>query len=208
MATAFSLSATSTGGLTNKYSSRIGDTPSFGAGFWAEEWVVTASLALPRKAQGTSLLRNSYQLVATGFAAGITDRAPCVRFTIASQLKPLPVPLQIHQPIAMRNTLHLLSRMASLLAVRSILITIPLSRQLAFLPGTGNGDSFLRLSAAPTVASLVIFCSPRHSLRIAMSRITAPHGQHVNILKLRCVCDRTWVNEEGKQQCMVFRDEY
>ncbi|KAF4844056.1 Isoaspartyl peptidase [Colletotrichum siamense] len=31
--------ATSTGGLTNKLTGRIGDTPSVGAGFWAEEWV-------------------------------------------------------------------------------------------------------------------------------------------------------------------------
>ncbi|RYP68062.1 hypothetical protein DL770_008512 [Monosporascus sp. CRB-9-2] len=31
--------ATSTGGMTNKLTGRIGDTPVVGAGFWAEEWV-------------------------------------------------------------------------------------------------------------------------------------------------------------------------
>jgi len=31
--------ATSTGGLTNKLTGRIGDTPTVGAGFWAEEWL-------------------------------------------------------------------------------------------------------------------------------------------------------------------------
>lgn len=31
--------ATSTGGLTNKLTGRIGDTPTVGAGFWAEEWI-------------------------------------------------------------------------------------------------------------------------------------------------------------------------
>ncbi|GKT60053.1 L-asparaginase precursor [Colletotrichum tofieldiae] len=31
--------ATSTGGLTNKLTGRIGDTPVVGTGFWAEEWV-------------------------------------------------------------------------------------------------------------------------------------------------------------------------
>ncbi|TVY23312.1 putative isoaspartyl peptidase/L-asparaginase [Lachnellula hyalina] len=30
--------ATSTGGMTNKMTGRIGDTPTLGAGFWAEEW--------------------------------------------------------------------------------------------------------------------------------------------------------------------------
>jgi L-asparaginase len=33
--------ATSTGGLTNKLPGRIGDTPTIGAGFWAEEWSTT-----------------------------------------------------------------------------------------------------------------------------------------------------------------------
>ncbi|KAF3905342.1 L-asparaginase [Arthrobotrys entomopaga] len=36
--------ATSTGGLTNKVPGRIGDTPTPGAGFWAEEWEVTDSV--------------------------------------------------------------------------------------------------------------------------------------------------------------------
>ncbi|KAL2021654.1 hypothetical protein VTK56DRAFT_6746 [Thermocarpiscus australiensis] len=31
--------ATSTGGLTNKLTGRVGDTPTVGAGFWAEEWM-------------------------------------------------------------------------------------------------------------------------------------------------------------------------
>lgn len=36
--------ATSTGGLTNKLPGRIGDTPTLGAGFWAEEWQTTESV--------------------------------------------------------------------------------------------------------------------------------------------------------------------
>ena len=36
---------TSTGGRTNKLVGRIGDTPHMGAGFWAEEWIPTASFA-------------------------------------------------------------------------------------------------------------------------------------------------------------------
>jgi L-asparaginase len=37
--------ATSTGGLTNKLPGRIGDTPTLGAGFWAEEWDAAAASA-------------------------------------------------------------------------------------------------------------------------------------------------------------------
>lgn len=39
--------ATSTGGLTNKLTGRIGDTPSVGAGFWAEEWEESAFSSPP-----------------------------------------------------------------------------------------------------------------------------------------------------------------
>jgi len=41
--------ATSTGGITNKLPGRIGDTPTLGAGFWAEEWAapLPATDAIP-----------------------------------------------------------------------------------------------------------------------------------------------------------------
>ncbi|KAK0852356.1 hypothetical protein LTS02_012436 [Friedmanniomyces endolithicus] len=37
--------ATSTGGITNKLPGRIGDTPTLGAGFWAEKWQVQVDAA-------------------------------------------------------------------------------------------------------------------------------------------------------------------
>ncbi|KAH9176257.1 asparaginase [Lactarius sanguifluus] len=39
---------TSTGGRTNKLPGRIGDTPHYGAGFWAEEWTVQRPWWAPR----------------------------------------------------------------------------------------------------------------------------------------------------------------
>ncbi|PNY25712.1 L-asparaginase, partial [Tolypocladium capitatum] len=39
--------ATSTGGMTNKLSGRVGDTPVPGAGFWAEEWTEDAPRTAP-----------------------------------------------------------------------------------------------------------------------------------------------------------------
>jgi hypothetical protein len=41
------VAVTSTGGKTNKLVGRIGDTPSMGSGFWAEEWIKKRGL-LPR----------------------------------------------------------------------------------------------------------------------------------------------------------------
>lgn len=43
--------ATSTGGLTNKLESRIGDTPTLGAGFWAEQWASPASPTMVQESQ-------------------------------------------------------------------------------------------------------------------------------------------------------------
>lgn len=45
--------ATSTGGMTNKLTGRIGDTPTLGAGFWAEEWQENRPLG--SKANGRNL---------------------------------------------------------------------------------------------------------------------------------------------------------
>ncbi|CZT22422.1 related to putative L-asparaginase precursor [Ramularia collo-cygni] len=48
--------ATSTGGLTNKLPGRIGDTPTLGAGFWAEEWQTQTTKSVPVAASPMSQL--------------------------------------------------------------------------------------------------------------------------------------------------------
>lgn len=45
--------ATSTGGITNKLPGRVGDTPTLGAGFWAEEW--RSPVSIPRQMPPPSL---------------------------------------------------------------------------------------------------------------------------------------------------------
>lgn len=63
--------ATSTGGLTNKLTGRIGDTPTVGAGFWAEEWDDEAAtearpalMQLPAIGTGITLGLNAMRLMA------------------------------------------------------------------------------------------------------------------------------------------------
>lgn len=48
--------ATSTGGLTNKLPGRIGDTPTLGSGFWAEEWQTQTTIHNPVAASPLSQL--------------------------------------------------------------------------------------------------------------------------------------------------------
>lgn len=57
---------TSTGGKTNKLVGRIGDTPSMGSGFWAEEWTVKRSLL--RRICSQILGKGSYKRRSVGIS--------------------------------------------------------------------------------------------------------------------------------------------
>jgi hypothetical protein len=48
--------ATSTGGITNKLPGRVGDTPTLGAGFWAEEW--QSATKIPREIASPNVFQN------------------------------------------------------------------------------------------------------------------------------------------------------
>ncbi|KAI0163483.1 nucleophile aminohydrolase [Pestalotiopsis sp. NC0098] len=117
--------ATSTGGMTNKLTGRIGDTPSIGAGFWAEEWnentdPTSRSDSLPWAAWGKRLVEQT----------PIVELSAGLRGMIAQCL---PTPF-IYQPVAQDRRL--------------------VTTRSAALSGTGNGDSFLRVAAVRTVVGI------------------------------------------------------
>ncbi|KAK3049939.1 hypothetical protein LTR09_008859 [Extremus antarcticus] len=120
--------ATSTGGLTNKLPGRIGDTPSLGAGFFAEEW--TSIHTMP---------------------------APCLNPSLS-----LPVRLPTSLSTLLADCLPSVSGFLPLRSPNSAsgkpLRTIHKTRAVA-MSGTGNGDSFLRLSAVRTAAAMARFKS-------------------------------------------------
>jgi len=124
--------ATSTGGITNKLPGRIGDTPTLGAGFWAEQWYVDS-------------VRRS-----TDFQPGLlSSMANCF--------------------LGMRGYVP----------ISNVQMTAP---RAVGMSGTGNGDSFLRLSAVRTAAAMARFSfnSTQHcgtmSLQTAVSAVAGPHG--------------------------------
>ena len=152
--------ATSTGGLTNKLPGRIGDTPTFGAGFWAEEWMDSAAFPLQ-----SSLASND---------KGTTDIIPL----LAQKLSNLAIPATS----ALFSTIRACISGSGSSSTSNKFLNTPSTAQPPFqaaskhssrhaqphavaLGGTGNGDSFLRLSAASAVASAVKF----------NAQITAPH---------------------------------
>ncbi|KAM0723944.1 hypothetical protein Q7P37_000935 [Cladosporium fusiforme] len=181
--------ATSTGGITNKLPGRVGDTPTLGAGFWAEEWQTPTLPSPPTINPLTSVLSS------------------CLP-SLASYL-----PLAQHEPKSKRP-------------YRS-----------AALGGTGNGDSFLRLAAARTASAIACF-RPMTSLQAAVTAMAGPNGMlqrsaedrwrktgegEGGIIGIeldaygvgRVVADfncggmfRAWVDEDGGERVMVFREEY
>lgn len=116
--------ATSTGGLTNKLTGRIGDTPVPGAGYWAEEWTEKGDPTRPARnfwEQGAELVRKpGAALEFAGALKGVL--ADC-----------LPTPF-VYSPLQPARQLTTTRSFAT--------------------SGTGNGDSFLRVNAGRTVAAI------------------------------------------------------
>lgn len=141
--------ATSTGGLTNKLTGRIGDTPAIGAGFWAEEWAEDGDPT------GRTRQRSSWEKAMDYVRqpGSIVELSASLRSVLAEC-----IPTQfIYAPIQQ--------------APQSISTT---TRSVA-VSGTGNGDSFLRTNAARTVAAIARW-KPVSS-GIALTEVTGPGGE-------------------------------
>ncbi|OCK88900.1 N-terminal nucleophile aminohydrolase [Cenococcum geophilum 1.58] len=127
--------ATSTGGLTNKLPGRIGDTPTLGAGFWAEEWFEEISppqmlyqpiIQPPHPSSSIDKLSRGNL---PGFIAGCF---PSVSIASSSSHPQTSTKPYSEQPVSTR-------------------------RHAVAMSGTGNGDSFLRVSAVRTAAAISRF---------------------------------------------------
>lgn len=203
--------ATSTGGMTNKLPGRVGDTPTLGAGFWAEEWLElpsqeTTHRSLPIPAPLKQMLDS--HLVTSLWAHCFSWTAPSGRASDSSSNDDLS-----HDS------------------------TRPCRRAVA-MSGTGNGDSFLRTNAVRTAAAIMRFSSsPGPSLADALARVAGPHGElqrsagdrwgatgegqggiigiellgNEGRIALDFNCGgmfRAWVNDKGEHRCMVFKEDY
>lgn len=148
--------ATSTGGLTNKLTGRIGDTPVPGAGYWAEEWDENDGSGSPKSSfpipslasfwdRGVESVRRSGSVLE--FAGGLKGLvADCLPTPFL--YTPLTTPLQS--------------------------TTTTTTRSFA-TSGTGNGDSFLRVNAGRTVAAIARWGGK--SSAQALTDVTGPGGQ-------------------------------
>ncbi|POS68839.1 L-asparaginase [Diaporthe helianthi] len=146
--------ATSTGGLTNKLTGRVGDTPIPGAGYWAEEWDEGSQSpesphpTLPR-------VKNFWErgVEAVRRTGSILEFGGALRGLMADCL---PTPF-FYTPLTP-------SASSQLTTTRSFATS-----------GTGNGDSFLRVNAGRTVAAIARWGG--RSCAQALTAVTGPGGQ-------------------------------
>jgi L-asparaginase len=153
--------ATSTGGITNKLTGRIGDTPVVGAGFWAEEWMEKGDRAADR----ARLAKDPWE--------ALTDyiKLPGPVVELSSNLYSfladcLPTPF-MYSPLTSQQSRLDWPRDADIDIIRS-----------TGLSGTGNGDSFLRVAAARSVVAIARWAGLPASE--AVSNIAGPDGELQN----------------------------
>ncbi|ESZ89708.1 hypothetical protein SBOR_9902 [Sclerotinia borealis F-4128] len=143
---------TSTGGMTNKLTGRIGDTPTLGAGFWAEEWEDTSA------DEDLHRLRRSMR-----------NQRPII--DLSNQLKGLMADCFPGLNLRSYNQIYQESLEDKALESRKYMRSTAMS-------GTGNGDSFLRLAAVRSASAIARY-RPETSLQTAITEITGPGGELV-----------------------------
>lgn len=143
--------ATSTGGLTNKLTGRVGDTPVPGAGYWAEEWDEQGgSSKSPCPSVATFWDRG---LEAVRRSGSVLEISGALRGLMADCL---PTPFTYTPLVAPTNS--------QLTTTRSFATS-----------GTGNGDSFLRVNAGRTAAAIARWGEVPSAQ--ALTAVTGPGGQ-------------------------------
>ncbi|KAJ5478947.1 hypothetical protein N7530_004456 [Penicillium desertorum] len=225
--------ATSTGGMTNKLPGRIGDTPTLGAGFWAEAWdeiVSGGGEAVPGDYSVRGLLAGARNWLGDCMPAFLRDQASPVYSCVSGDGS---------------------SRRRDFGSEK----VCQYNRRAVAVSGTGNGDSFLRVAAARTTAAMLRFSSPGRfpsGLADAVTAISGPDGElqrsagsrwnktgegeggiigieadlapinrasDVKLRRGKVVFDfncggmwRAWVEEDGAghevEKIMVFREQY
>lgn len=153
--------ATSTGGLTNKLTGRIGDTPVPGAGFWAEEWEERRGC----DPSSSSSVKEEEEMCRWRRALERPD-APVVQLGNALRALVadcLPTPFLYAPPVV------------AAAAAASVATTTTTTLRAFAGSGTGNGDSFMRTAAVRTVAALARFGVKPSA--VAVAAVAGPGGE-------------------------------
>jgi L-asparaginase len=196
--------ATSTGGLTNKVPGRIGDTPTLGAGFWAEQWFddATKEMMVYHQPHAVSPI-NKLSRGDLGSLLG-----DCLPGISSSKTDAQGQVLGLEKPTRTRHAVG--------------------------MSGTGNGDTFLRTCAARTTAAKSRFDRTPLSTstswmagrggelqKSAGERWGKTHEGTGGMIGIEVVGDkanvvydyncggmfRAWIEEDGSKKCLIFRED-
>lgn len=174
--------ATSTGGLTNKKAGRIGDTPTIGAGFWAEAWeedmfdgIPGLSHQIPRHVpfmapRRMPALDQLWAQASIFLGPCLNPLEPEDQHTHRQDRVPQPA-----HPSSGALKYHSYSSPPLLASSRQPILR---HRRAIAMSGTGNGDSFLRTDACRTAASICRLGYPGFPpLSNALRSIAGPNGE-------------------------------
>ena len=220
--------ATSTGGLTNKAVGRIGDTPTVGAGFWAESWGEeegqSKHVTEKEASHNTTAPRSWTTRLSDALRAGFGDVLQECLPLGEGDYTAMHGPGDDDDDVSAYDTKQPPRR--------------PVRKAVA-MSGTGNGDSFLRTNAVRTAAARVRFGADA-TLAEAVDHVAGPGGelqrsagdrwgktfegeggiigievdseQRTGQVVFGFNCGgmwRAWIDgDTGTERCMVFRDEY
>ncbi|KAK6442573.1 hypothetical protein LTR95_001196 [Oleoguttula sp. CCFEE 5521] len=201
--------ATSTGGITNKLPGRIGDTPTIGAGFWAEEWNVSSgSSSRPYHAASplTRMLDDCLPSLA-GYLRLPSQSEGEAEFTRPS-----------FRAVAMSGT----GNGDSFLRLNAVRTAAAIARFASQAPSSlvASSDSHTSLQAAVTAVSGshgMLQQSAEDRWRktgegeggIIGLEIDGASGSSTVVADFNCGgMFRTWYDADGKPQMMVFKKEY
>ena len=208
--------ATSTGGLTNKLTGRIGDTPTSGAGFWAEEWTYQPPPPPPvPKTIYESLIDHAVSTVRSSFPLDCLPTS-----TASTQYRPI---TDVKEPTA---------------RLRAIAISgTGNGDSFLRLAACRTAGAIVRFSPPPPNGGV-----PIRTLASAINQIAGPSGElqqsagdrwgetgegEGGMIGIEFIDDgkgdakgevvfdfncgglfRCWIDAQGKVRVMVFRDEY
>lgn len=175
--------ATSTGGLTNKWPGRIGDTPTMGSGFWAEAWDVS----YPSSSQDEEDDSPDEQ---EALISPTTPRSPTWGFKNIRSLfadctssfmqkeKSTYTSIQAADPDTQQQISDTPDEYEKGYSDHDESKSQTKRRAVA-LSGTGNGDSFLRIAAARTISAMARFSLPssQTTLGQAITAVAGPGGE-------------------------------
>lgn len=161
--------ATSTGGLTNKFPGRVGDTPTLGAGFWAETWEAEADGPVLEREAMHQHERMRY-LPQTGTASvphrekSLWDMTSAECFS--GLFKDEDETESIACPVSAQSFTDVKPKVFPTQKRRAVAVS-----------GTGNGDAFLRTAAARTTCAMMRFSEKPVSLAEAVTAVAGADGE-------------------------------